>query len=250
MVLAVAGTATATAATVNATFTSVSPSATVKYSLVTPSGTLSGTTTGGVFNFNRNGGDAPTLLPGTGSPVSKFVGFCLELNEYIGGPSPGSTHDWTLSNLASAPTNAGNTILAGMGDTKADQITRLLGNVLPNFSAAPGLAAATALALQVTIWELVHETNDTYGLDTGIATFSKTSTVPSNDAMTLAAGWLAAINDKTYLSWTPAKNLFAITKLGVQDYVVQVVPIPAAAWLLGSGLLGLFAVARRKKNAA
>ena len=34
---------------------------------------------------------------------------------------------------------------------------------------------------------------------------------------------------------------------GIDDLVIHAVPIPAAAWLFGSGLLGLIGVARRKK---
>ena len=34
----------------------------------------------------------------------------------------------------------------------------------------------------------------------------------------------------------------------VQSYAPTIVPVPAAAWLLGSGLLGLVGVARRKKS--
>jgi len=253
-----AGTATATAATVEATFTGVSPSGSVKYELARPStgqSTLKGTTTGGVFNFTRNGGTAPVLLPDT--PVSKFVGFCLELNEYIGGSSPGSTHTWTLGDLKDAPIDAGGTITGGMKATKADQIARLLGHVLPSFSAAPSLTPDKALALQISIWEIVHETfSGGYGLASGIAKFSAITTGEaaaikiSEDAISLASGWLAVIHSGSYSTlWSPARNLYAITLDGVQDYVVQVVPIPAAAWLLGSGLLGLFAVARRKKTA-
>jgi hypothetical protein len=37
---------------------------------------------------------------------------------------------------------------------------------------------------------------------------------------------------------------------GWSDYTTSPVPIPAAAWLLGSGLLGLAGVARRKKKTA
>jgi hypothetical protein len=36
--------------------------------------------------------------------------------------------------------------------------------------------------------------------------------------------------------------------LMVDTQVIQAVPVPAAAWLFGSGLLGLAGIARRKKN--
>jgi len=246
-VLAAAG--TASAATVTATWTGINPGGVVKYTLNgrPGGGSWSGTTTGGVFNFNRTGGDAPTLLPGTGSPTSTFIGFCLELNEYIGGSTPGASHTWTLGDLEDAPIDAAGTITAGMGITKANHILALLGQVLPDFSKAASLANDTALALQISIWEIVHETASAYALGSGNVTFSAVKdNAISASAMSIAAGWLTALNGDH--GWTAARNIFAISKDGVQDYVVQVVPLPAAAWLLGSGLLGLFAVARRKKT--
>jgi hypothetical protein len=43
-------------------------------------------------------------------------------------------------------------------------------------------------------------------------------------------------------------GLRAITNPDKQDYVVQVVPIPAAAWLFGSALMGTLALGRRKQK--
>jgi hypothetical protein len=42
---------------------------------------------------------------------------------------------------------------------------------------------------------------------------------------------------------------FDITSLHVDSYIASVVPVPAAVWLFGSGLLGLVGVSRRKKAA-
>ena len=45
-------------------------------------------------------------------------------------------------------------------------------------------------------------------------------------------------------------SLSHATLYGTRGDGNQVVPIPAAAWLLGSGLLGLFALGRRRKASA
>jgi len=42
-------------------------------------------------------------------------------------------------------------------------------------------------------------------------------------------------------------SLSADSTVGMSGFVQQVVPVPAAVWLFGSGLLGLVAVARRRK---
>jgi hypothetical protein len=242
------------AATVEATFTGISPGGSV--SGMVPNKTIT-RGTGGIFNFNRIGGDAPVLLPGSGSPDNYFIGICIEFNEAISAAPAVATQTWTLKTLDKAPVTANESLPDGMGAIKADHIRLLLGQVMPDFELAPTLDNKTALALQIAIWEIVHETSGVYdpresqGATRGTAYFYSPS--PAY-AVSMAYEWLKNINDGTWAGAARAENIFALTLDGVQDYIVQivppqVVPLPAAAWLLGSGLLGLFAVARRKKNA-
>jgi hypothetical protein len=75
----------------------------------------------------------------------------------------------------------------------------------------------------------------------------------------IANGLLARItlDDVAYGDWftidlEAVNSFFEATDFSIDyiqplDYDIQVVPIPAAVWLLGSGLVGLAAVRRRKK---
>lgn len=238
------------AATVEATYTGISPGGAVAG--VVPNKTIN-RGAGGIFNFTRTGGDAPVLLPGAGSPDNYFIGICIEFNEAIGTAPVGSTHTWTMKDLDKAPVTANNSLPNGMGPTKADHLRLLLGQVLPDFELANLLEYKAALALQVAVWEIVHETSGVYdpresSAVRGAAYFRNAD--PSG-AVGMAYDWLKNINDGTWAGQQRAENIFALTLNGVQDYIVQIVPVsevplPAAAWLLGSGLLGLFAVGRRR----
>lgn len=185
---------------------------------------------GGVFNFTRTGGTfTQNLLPG---PAGYFIGICLDTAEGI---TVGNTYTWDVDDVANAPIDN----LPQMGATKAADIALLIGGVLGGQLAnALAMTNAQATALQWAIWEIVNETTGTYGLDTG--TWGRGSSA-------LADGWLANLNGGNQAGWTPAKNLYALVNRSVQDFLVQT-PIPAAAWLLGSGLLGLFGISRRRRQ--
>ena len=56
--------------------------------------------------------------------------------------------------------------------------------------------------------------------------------------------WLFGMDDGYQVSYDKAVNFYA---WAVQSGDVSAVPVPAAAWLFGSGLLGLIGVARRRR---
>jgi len=214
---------------------------------------------GGIFTFNRTGGTAPALVPGTDT-VGKFVGICLEFNEAY---TPNG--NYTFVGLESAPVAgvSGTMGNPGLYGTRADDLRRFLGHVYPVFggdvknATVDGISAANkALAVQLAVWEIASENylvTGTYSLSRvtseGGGVFRVHTTTTPADARNQAIAWLNLFATQGE-NWQPLNNLFALlndARPG-QDFVVQVVPIPAAAWLLGSGLLGLFAVARRKKT--
>ena len=99
-----------------------------------------------------------------------------------------------------------------------------------------------------TITDLAGTFGDTGGVTTN---WSGSATVDLGDT----AGW----GSDTQLNVNLQNNLIATTlangetawiqkKLGGVGLVVNPIPVPAAIWLFGSGLLGLAATARRKRN--
>ena len=95
--------------------------------------------------------------------------------------------------------------------------------------------------LQLSIWETLYETAATYDLSSGA--FS------SADYAFLTIGTGFDISRYKVLRFTDASGNYT----DKQDLLVQInrgtpnVPIPGAVWLLGSGLLGLIGVRRKRK---
>jgi hypothetical protein len=205
----------------------------------------------GRFTFDRdaltNGGDeyqgilnvngGPNVLAGDDDV---FYGFCLEPNQYLKDPET-----YNVVDLEAAPENG-----FGPMDGRADDLRLLFGNVYPDFSQA--IDDLIAKALQIAVWEIANENVSlTYdvindgGADTTVGAFWVNNQYAARDK---AQEWLDKINRN---EWTKTvTNLVALADVGDnnQDYVVQVVPLPAAAWLFISAVAGAAAVGRRRRK--
>ena len=208
-------------------------------------------------------GSAPALVPGA-TATDKFIGICLEFNECL----LSGNNSYDLKFLDAAPIDANGTLPTGMGTDKANHIATLLTSVFPDFGETSFNNATNIAALQIAIWEIVHETTKKAGLyfydprdasvDKGVAYWSSPLA-----SVNQAWIWLNVLN--TTIATNPSALVDASTSTfraivdkdsDQQDFIVQLrsdappVPIPAAAWLLGSGLLGLFGLGRRRQKTA
>jgi hypothetical protein len=232
----------AMADTVTAKFTGMTKTDGIGYSVDLPPDT-GGTTKGGstdtgLFTFDVGVNTDTGTLPS--GPIrffdtDQFVSFCIDLDDQI---SKNNTVTWNVVSLDGAP----DAIAGPMGATKANDIAKVLGYTITSgvLNDARFLSNAKAQAVQAIIWEIVHEkSSNPYDLALGTATF----TGLTNAALTEVSDILTKFGTATAM-----KGLVGLTKDGKQDFVAQVVPIPAAAWLFGSAMVGAVALGRRKKK--
>lgn len=228
------------------------------FSAGTPAGTLNGNPlpggSGGLFEFKATSVPAGVSLIDDSSAGANFLAICLEPVEFIGSGS--DPYTWTYTTTNNAPVDsAGNPNVPMSNDSRYLDLARLLNGAFPVWDSTgliDGLAPTNtlALALQLAVWEVANEDKDNrYDLSTG--DFKLSAIGAAGTASAIAQSFLAKIGG----AWDDATNTFyrALTRNDQQDFVIKiredgetVVPIPAAAWLLGSGLLGLFGLARRR----
>jgi hypothetical protein len=205
---------------------------------------------GGYGPYQSGSGGEFTLLAGDGlqwvvgnysadakniSQSGTFQSFCLETGEYLYG---NTTHSASLTNAA---------VNGGSGGAVNGKDPISIGTAWLYNSFAKGTLIgynygagrlASADALQKTIWWLEDEISDPGSTNVfRNAILNKYGTVAS----------AKADNNGQYA--VMAANLWENGYLGVQGHqrqdVLVATPIPAAAWLLGSGLIGLVLVRRK-----
>lgn len=152
----------------------------------------------GALSHNQTGGDFPYDPLGAGS---RFVTFCLQLDETV---TPGTTYSWEVVDLEKGG--------AGIGLGKADSIAELFGRFYPKFGTS--ISQSQGAALQLALWEILHETSGSWNLKGGSARFQG---VWIPEAFTLAESYLSRLDGKG----PRAQNLFALSAKGIQDQLMQ-----------------------------
>lgn len=190
---------------------------------------------GGQIKFEQVGGSySGELLPGGNDPV---IAYCLEPDEHIGY----ATYDWDTN-----PVKQGGTGIGGIGLTRTRHIQELLFHLTPAFSTG-ALSNTEALALQISLWEIVRETDTGYDLTSGNVLFDSVGNTTATNAMLLAQGWLDGyVNDG--VTGPLDKNLLAMNAPGYQDLLVRrfsTVPAPTTLLLFVPLLSLLIRRARR-----
>ena len=95
----------------------------------------------------------------------------------------------------------------------------------------------TAAAFQLALWNIVHDTDS----DVKTGTFRVTNNLASG-FVALANQWLGKLDGE----WTERSGAFTVLgREGAGQNLIAPVPLPAAVWMLGAGVLGLFGLRRR-----
>lgn len=196
---------------------------------------------GGVFRFSRNVNHAADTFDGvlvTNNPVNTFIGMCIELGETVNGQE----NTYVVRDVADAPIDS----VGVMGSDRGADVAKLVQLAFGGFLANALNVGAPVLAAQIALWEIaVDRAAGPYSLLGGDYSHEVVSA-----AGLQAKQWLDAIwADRGVNALQQARSLYALTNPDRQDMLVQT-PIPAAVWLLGSGLLGLLGIGRRRRSAA
>lgn len=193
--------------------------------------TYQGSTAFGSPNYSRyveitspgySGGTfaGPFRLNGTGG-LGRFIAFCIDLSKYM---TSGGTY-----------TTASSSGYGAAVDTRIDKLfTAFYGSISNRVQGA---------AFQLALWEIITDTGN--GTSLGSGAFRVKWAGYSRDVILQANAYLRGLSSAgtggyrlTFLNSGTSQNLVT----------VSVVPLPAAAGMLGSALAGLVVLRRRRRK--
>ncbi len=162
-----------------------------------------------------------------------FNSYCVELQEST---SLGTTATFDVVALEMA-----NTSMGGIGGVKADLIRELIGRYSPDLSVLPTAAViggvlrsgnTIAGALQLAIWEIETDAGSGFSMTGG--NFRLISADDANVSAT-AMAMLSSLNG----SGPKANDLYALTRAGGQDILIQAIhnPEPGTIGLMFAGIV-------------
>jgi hypothetical protein len=208
-------------------------------------------TANSTFYAEDTGASLSSVVGSTGSAVGQLTAAQLNAGRNLSAflDQAGGTFIWAVAAAGTATNNPGDQIVVGLssgapnftkygtvdtGINNADNFAQVVQGDLQNSgvqtSATDGWTNATITASQ---WK------EGFGGSTAVI-----STAALNGSLTLYA-----LTSGTPSSATNTGEVITLTSTGFSVTGGVTTPLPAAAWLLGSGLLGLIGVGRRRQAA-
>ena len=186
--------------------------------------------------------DAPVIIEG--------LDFTVRLDEMSGNIDPVLGFGLGATNNSAVPKTFAFAFSLPLGGLPVPINTKAqLGTTLTAFSSSGGSVFATLGGGKIVDSQDIAFSPTFVSVDKGVDIGNGLSVVGQNTAVNIenATGSILSGGPYDLMSVTVAFGLTANTGVGFSGFVEQTpVPVPAAVWLFGTGLIGLIGVARRK----